>query len=243
MQKEKVERLLGRSVNHKKYGSVFVKEIISAEDEKIIGIIESSGEVKTFLLSSNHFDNLDENEKKTRIYKSNLADINKCYEYIENEPRKHKCQLYSVFMDWNNSPRRDITKLGIKPTIFLNANPSLFKNHLKKTDGVMIGRAAYHTPYLLADIEKEIFNNNNIPSRQDVIEKLAALVTAAFGLVAALAWNDAIKALFKGPCGTEGAGALCTLSSGGPWVYAIIVTVIAVFVTIWIANVAEKTKK
>ncbi len=44
--------------------------------------------------------------------------------------------------------------------------------HLKKTDGVMIGRAAYHTPYLLAEIEKEIFNNNNIPSRQDVIEKL-----------------------------------------------------------------------
>tara|TARA_B100001564_G_scaffold18519_1_gene14127 strand:- start:21 stop:1013 length:993 start_codon:yes stop_codon:yes gene_type:complete len=46
------------------------------------------------------------------------------------------------------------------------------KTHLKKTDGVMIGRAAYHTPYLLADIEKEIFNNENIPSRQDVIEKL-----------------------------------------------------------------------
>ena len=46
------------------------------------------------------------------------------------------------------------------------------KSHLKKTDGVMIGRAAYHTPYLLADIEKEIFNNENIPSRQDVIEKL-----------------------------------------------------------------------
>ena len=46
------------------------------------------------------------------------------------------------------------------------------KTHLKKTDGVMIGRAAYHTPYLLADIEKEIFNNENVPSRQDVIEKL-----------------------------------------------------------------------
>jgi tRNA-dihydrouridine synthase A len=46
------------------------------------------------------------------------------------------------------------------------------KSHLKKIDGVMIGRAAYHTPYLLADIEKEIFNNENIPSRQDVIEKL-----------------------------------------------------------------------
>ena len=46
------------------------------------------------------------------------------------------------------------------------------KSHLKKTDGVMIGRAAYHTPYLLAEIEKEIFNNDDIPSRQEVIENL-----------------------------------------------------------------------
>ena len=45
-------------------------------------------------------------------------------------------------------------------------------DHLQKTDGVMIGRAAYHTPYLLADIEKEIFKNENIPSRQEVIENL-----------------------------------------------------------------------
>jgi len=46
------------------------------------------------------------------------------------------------------------------------------KDHLNKIDGVMIGRAAYHTPYLLADIEKEIFNNEDVPSRQEVIEKL-----------------------------------------------------------------------
>ena len=50
------------------------------------------------------------------------------------------------------------------------------KHQLKKIDGVMIGRAAYHTPYLLADIEKEIFNNNSVPSRQDVIEKLIPYV-------------------------------------------------------------------
>ena len=46
------------------------------------------------------------------------------------------------------------------------------KLHLKQTDGVMIGRAAYHTPYLLADIEKEIFENNDVPSRQEVIQRL-----------------------------------------------------------------------
>ena len=47
---------------------------------------------------------------------------------------------------------------------------------LEKTDGVMIGRAAYHTPYLLADIEREIFNNDDVPSRQDVIEQLIPYV-------------------------------------------------------------------
>ena len=47
---------------------------------------------------------------------------------------------------------------------------------LKKTDGVMIGRAAYHTPYLLADIEREIFDNEHVPSRQDVIEQLIPYV-------------------------------------------------------------------
>ena len=46
------------------------------------------------------------------------------------------------------------------------------RDHLKSTDGVMVGRAAYHTPYLLADIEREIFDNENVPSRQEVIEKL-----------------------------------------------------------------------
>jgi len=46
------------------------------------------------------------------------------------------------------------------------------KPHLEKTDGVMIGRAAYHTPYLLAEIEKEIFKNENVLSRQEIIEKL-----------------------------------------------------------------------
>ncbi len=50
------------------------------------------------------------------------------------------------------------------------------KDHLEKVDGVMIGRAAYHTPYLLADIEREIFNNENVPSRQDVIEQLLPYV-------------------------------------------------------------------
>ena len=50
------------------------------------------------------------------------------------------------------------------------------QNHLEKTDGVMIGRAAYHTPYFLADIEREVFKNEIIPSRQEIIENLIPYV-------------------------------------------------------------------
>ncbi|MCG2791387.1 MAG: DUF5654 family protein [Actinomycetia bacterium] len=72
--------------------------------------------------------------------------------------------------------------------------------------------------------------------KKDVIEKLAALITAAFGLIAALAWNDAIKSLFvKG-------GLLAFVSAWGPWAYAVLVTILAVIAAIWIGKVAEKAK-
>ena len=44
--------------------------------------------------------------------------------------------------------------------------------HLQKVDGVMIGRAIYHSPYFLADIEREVFKNQNVPTRSEVMEKL-----------------------------------------------------------------------
>ena len=50
------------------------------------------------------------------------------------------------------------------------------KEHLKIVDGVMMGRSIYHSPYLLADIEREIFNNENILSRHEVMESLVPYV-------------------------------------------------------------------
>ena len=46
------------------------------------------------------------------------------------------------------------------------------KNHLKKCDGVMIGRAIYQNPYFLVNIEKEIFEVKNLPTREAVAEGL-----------------------------------------------------------------------
>jgi len=46
------------------------------------------------------------------------------------------------------------------------------KDHLKQIDGVMIGRSIYHSPYFLADIEKEIYLNEKIYTREEVIKEL-----------------------------------------------------------------------
>ncbi len=46
------------------------------------------------------------------------------------------------------------------------------KSHLEYCDGVMIGRAIYQNPYFLVEIEKELFNTTNNPSREIVVEKL-----------------------------------------------------------------------
>ena len=71
--------------------------------------------------------------------------------------------------------------------------------------------------------------------KKEIVEKLATLVTAAFGLVAALAWNDTVKVVFKKFFGTPD-GIVAMLS------YAVVVTVIAIVATIWIGKVAEKAK-
>lgn len=65
--------------------------------------------------------------------------------------------------------------------------------------------------------------------KDEVLTQIAALLTAAFGLVAALAWNGAIQAIFKQVFGTADS-IVAQLS------YAIIVTITAVIVIIWIAR-------
>jgi len=70
----------------------------------------------------------------------------------------------------------------------------------------------------------------------EVIEKLSALITAAFGLVAAIAWNTAIQEVFKYFFGEQS-------SIPAMLGYAVFVTVLAVLFTVLIGNAAGKAKK
>ncbi len=81
-------------------------------------------------------------------------------------PLKYK-MVYKLKEDFNNL--EIIINGGITST-------AQVKTHLNKVDGVMIGRSFYHSPYLLSEIEREIFNNNNILSRQEIVEKLVRYV-------------------------------------------------------------------
>lgn len=65
--------------------------------------------------------------------------------------------------------------------------------------------------------------------KNQVLTTIATLITTAFGLIAALAWNDAIKAIittFVGK-GNDITGLL---------VYAVLITIIAVIATILIGR-------
>lgn len=72
-----------------------------------------------------------------------------------------------------------------------------------------------------------------MPLKQDIYTAMATLITVAFGLVAALAWNATITAIVKYFLGTSD-------SIPGLLTYAIIVTILAVIATILIARAAAK---
>jgi len=47
------------------------------------------------------------------------------------------------------------------------------KNHLEHVDGVMLGRAAYHTPWLLAQCQQQLFEGSAVMRREDIIESMS----------------------------------------------------------------------
>ena len=70
----------------------------------------------------------------------------------------------------------------------------------------------------------------------EILEKMTDLATAGFGLVAALAWNDAIKLFFETVFQKTG-GIIAQFA------YAIIITVIIVIITLKLGKITDLAKK
>jgi len=76
-------------------------------------------------------------------------------------------------------------------------------------------------------------NNMSTEKTKMIVQSCIALASAALGLVAALAWNDAIKAAMKELLGeNESLAAL--------FIYAILATLVAVIVVLVLANIAGR---
>ncbi len=72
--------------------------------------------------------------------------------------------------------------------------------------------------------------------KKQILDRISTLMISAFGLVAALAWNGAIQAIFREVFGTaEGVISMVT--------YAVVVTIIAVLATVWIAKITPKEEE
>jgi uncharacterized membrane protein YidH (DUF202 family) len=69
--------------------------------------------------------------------------------------------------------------------------------------------------------------------RNASLQHVFVLITSAFGVVSALAWNTAIQAIFADVFGKQ-SGIYAMLA------YALIVTLVAVVVTIYVAKVANR---
>jgi hypothetical protein len=68
---------------------------------------------------------------------------------------------------------------------------------------------------------------------KEVVATMISLATAAFGVVAALAWNTAITKAFEATFGTTG-------TVGALFVYAVVATLIGVVVIVFLGRLAAR---
>jgi hypothetical protein len=73
------------------------------------------------------------------------------------------------------------------------------------------------------------------PLQIQILEKMSQLMTAALGLIAALAWNEAMKLLLAQIFADNQA---LRVAFG----YAAAITILAVILSLWVANVTHKVK-
>ncbi len=75
--------------------------------------------------------------------------------------------------------------------------------------------------------------------KREVLKQMVTLSTSGFGLVAALAWNEAIQSFVKEfltPIFPTQSGVIAKL------IYAVIITVFAVFVTYQLSRLSSESK-
>lgn len=84
---------------------------------------------------------------------------------------------------------------------------------------------------------KQVKQQEEKSYRSEIINQMVTLSTSGFGLVAALAWNSAIQTLVKNYLGKFFSDSSGTISQ---FIYAILITLLAVTITYQLSKLAAK---
>lgn len=84
-------------------------------------------------------------------------------------------------------------------------------------------------------VDNANLKENHQPFRIEVLEKMSTLIAAAFGFVAAFAWNETFKMVLREMVAED-------VTIFAQFIYAIIITVFAVILIIIVARATAKAK-
>ena len=92
--------------------------------------------------------------------------------WLQGLSPKQNREVPPLRYDWVYQIKKDFPSLDIHVNGGVKTLAEV-DTHLERVDGVMIGRAAYHNPYLLADIDRRFAGDfHPLPSRHRIIERL-----------------------------------------------------------------------
>ena len=151
------------------YGIGIDNAIIELDSQEV-PILDGSAMNFVKILKETGFKNSDVPIKLIKI--TNSVEIEEGEKFISIEKSNTSLEIDFEINYKNQLIKKKVLKKWVGNHLFLHKTVKEIKNHLLKVDGVMIGRAIYHSPYFLAEIEKEVFGNDNVPTRSKVMENL-----------------------------------------------------------------------
>ena len=84
---------------------------------------------------------------------------------------KQNREIPELRPDWVYRLKREYPEL----TVVINGGVSTVEDserHLRSVDGVMLGRAAYHDPWILAELQQRLFDTPTVTGRDEVVRAL-----------------------------------------------------------------------
>ena len=88
--------------------------------------------------------------------------------WLQGLSPKQNREIPPLNYDWVYQLKRDYPELEI----IINGGIETLEQchgHLQQVDGVMLGRAAYHNPYMLAEVDQQLFNTSNETKSRDQV--------------------------------------------------------------------------